>query len=328
MDSTHSLLAKRWSTIQKSAISAGTFHLAELKKLKPQLDTLLGLPNLREWLQQLHNIEPEPQDQNIFNVECRHRINGKGSSLPDPSSLHLSTLDPTSLDPASDFELRLSLLDMELWASHSLDSWLVRNTNSSKRLVELSKLISWYMGLSARVYTGSPESFSVMVLTLMLLWTALDKAAVSRYPLLKRFDPGFPTTLFDSLLLRQRHQMDQLRDVENYLLKRKANASPGNPSIFGDISSPLSFGAQYFDQSLAHQELRALIEREAKEGSREKMAELKGLKIQYSRLMAKSDALNCTYVTKVSRGRNRVEKTVHDPHCSSCRVSCRFILNI
>lgn len=319
MDSTHRLLVERWSTIQKSAISAGTFRLAELKKLKPSSDTILGLPNLRVWLEQLHNNVLQPRDENIFKANCRHRIDGRGSSLPDPLLLHPSAVDPTSIDPASKFELRLALLDIELWAAHSLDSWLARNATSSKRLVELSKLITWYMS-AAKVYAGSPENFSVMTLTVMLLWTALDKAAVSRYPLLRKFDPGFPTTLLDSLFLPKRFQMIQLRDIEKYLEKRKTNALPGNPSIFGDISSHLSFGAQYFDQSPTHQNLRTLIEREAKEGSREKKAELKEIKSQYSKLMAKSDALACTYITKAGRGRNRVERTVMDPHCSSCRV--------
>jgi hypothetical protein len=311
MESARGLLAKRWSTVQKSADSAGTFRLAELKKLNPHSNTILRLPNLRPFLERLHNIELEQRDEITFDGKCSQRINGRGSSLPDPNAL----------DTTSHFEIRLSLMDLELWVSHSLDSWLDRNTESEKCLVKLSKVISWYMSTSAMVYAGSPEGFSVMVLTLMLLWAALDKAAISHHPLLNKFDPGFPTTLFDSLLLPKRHQMGQLRDVEKYLLKRKVNSLVGNPSIFEDISSPLSFGAQYFDQSLVHQKLKERIEKEAKDKSKAKKAELKEAKTQFSNLMAKSNLLSCTTTTKwYGRGRNREERTIHDPHCTKCEL--------
>ncbi|CZR56441.1 uncharacterized protein PAC_06329 [Phialocephala subalpina] len=311
MESARGLLAKRWSTIRESADSAGKFRLAELEKLEPRSDAILRLPNLRPFLERLHNIELEQRDEKTFDGKCSQRINGRGSSLPDPELL----------DSTSHLEIRLSLMDLELWVSHSLDSWLDRHIESENRLVKLCEVISWYMSTSATVYAGSPEGFSIMVLTMMLLWTALDKAAISHYPLLKKFDPGFPTTLFDSLLLPKRHQMGQLRDVEKYLLKRKANSLVGNPSIFGDISSPLSFGAQYFDQSLAHQELKDRIEKEAKDESNAKKAKLKEAKNEFARFMAKSDSLSCTTTTKRGgRGRKREERTAHDPHCIKCEL--------
>jgi hypothetical protein len=312
MESARVLLAKRWSTVQRSADSAGTFRLAELKKLKPHSNTILSLPLLRPFLEKLHNIELEPREKISFDGKCSPRINGRGSSLPEPQLL----------DPTSQFEIRLSLMDLELWASHSLDSWLDQHRKSEKDLVKLSKVIVWYMSTSATVYIGSPEGFSVMVLTLMLLWTALDEAAISHYPLLKKFDPGFPPTLFDSLLLPKRHQMDRLRHVEQYLLKRKENSLVANPSIFGDISSPLSFGAQYFDQSLVHQELKKRIKKEAEHESRAKKAELKEYKTQFSELMAESNLLKCTYITKsVGRGRYQEEQAIHvGTKCTKCKL--------
>ncbi|KAF8859302.1 hypothetical protein BDZ45DRAFT_689400 [Acephala macrosclerotiorum] len=311
MESARSLLAKRWSTVQKSADSAGTFRLAELKKLKPHENTILRLPNLRPFLERLHNVKLEQHNEKTFEGKCSQRINGTGSSLPDPESL----------DPTSHFEIRLSLMDLELWVSHSLDSWLDRHKNSKNDIVRLSRVVRWYMYTSATVYIGSPEGFSVMVLTLMLLWTALDKAAISHYPLLNKFDPGFPTTLFESLLLPKKHQMGQLRDVEKYLLKRKANSLAVNPSIFEDISSPLSFGAQYFDQSTVHQELKERIEEEAKDESKAKKAELRESKKKISMLMAESNSLSCTTTTKWSgRGRNRRERIIDDPNCTKCEL--------
>ncbi|TVY17756.1 hypothetical protein LARI1_G004515 [Lachnellula arida] len=311
MEAARGLLAKRWSTIQKSANSAGTFRLAELKKLKPHSNTTLSLPNLRPYLQQLHNIDLQQLDNNSFDEECSQRINGRGSSLPDPEALN----------PKSHLEICLSLMDLELWVSHSLDSWLDQHIKSERSLLHLSRVISWYMTTSVTIYNEFPEGFSVMVLTLMLLWTALDKGVVSHYPLLNKFDPGFPTNLFDSLLLPKRHQMGQLRDVEKHLLKRRANSLVRNPSVFEDVSSPLSFGAQYFDQSLDHQELKELIEKNAKADSNAKKAELREAKIEFSKLMTKSNELSCTSATAWhGRGRSRSQKIIHDPHCIKCRL--------
>ncbi|TVY37088.1 hypothetical protein LSUB1_G005891 [Lachnellula subtilissima] len=310
MEAARGLLAKRWSTVQKSVKSAGTFHLAELKKLKPHLNTTLPLPHLRPYIQQFHIIDLQQLDKNTFDGECSQRIDGRGSSLPDSKLL----------DPKSQLEIRLSLMDLELWASHSLELWLDQHIQSSQSLMHLSKVIVWYMDTSLTIYNGFPEGFSVMVLTLMLLWTALDKAIVSHHPLLTKFYPGFPTALFDSLLLPKRHQMGQLRDVEKHLLKRKANSLAGNPSIFGDVSSPLSFGAQYFDQSQAQQELKERIEKDAKAESIVKKAELSKAKIQFSKLMTKSNQLSCTNTTKwYGRGRNREERIIHDPKCIKCQ---------
>jgi hypothetical protein len=140
--------------------------------------------------------------------------------------------DLALLGPKSPSETRLNLLDLEHWVSNSLDSWLVQNAKSKRHLVALSKVIDEYMATSIPTYATSPEDFSVMILTLMLLWTALDKATANLYPLLKKFDPGFPTTLFEPLLIPKRHQMVGLRDVEKYLADRKTSCIPGNPSIF------------------------------------------------------------------------------------------------
>jgi len=309
MDYAHKLITKRWNTIQKSTDSAGTFRPAELKKLKPLSDTILDLPNLRPFLQRLHNLQLVQWDEITFDGKCSQRINGRTSELPDPRSL----------DATSDSEVRLGLMDLELWASHSLEAWLDHHRTSAKDLVKLSKIMNWYMGISVPIYAGSPEGFSVMVLTLMLLWTALDKAAITHHPLLSKFDPGFPTGLFDSLLLPKRHQMRQLRDVEQYLLKRKENSAAVNPSIFGDVSSSLSFGAQYFDQSPSHQRLKDRIEAEAKTVSKAKKTELKEAKTEFSNLMAKSNLLSCTTIQKTyGRGRNKEERVIHDPRCEKC----------
>lgn len=172
------------------------------------------------------------------------------------------------------------------------------------------------MSKAALVYSGSLEGFSVMLLTVMMLWTALDKAVITHYLLLKKFDSGFPATILTSLLWPKRNWMDQLRRVGKHLLTRNENSLAENSSIFSDISSPLSFGAQYFDQSSAHQTLKRRIEQEATEASLAKKQELKAVKRESRELMKQSNENGCTIITKLmGRGGSRRLQTVHDPCC-------------
>ncbi|KAK0120124.1 hypothetical protein ONS95_011532 [Cadophora gregata] len=105
MGSARTLMTKRWQSLQKKhSDSARTFHLADLRKLKPHTDTTLGLSKLRPYLRQLHIAEFEEREEIIFEGKCRPRINSPGRSLPDASLLK----EPTTR------EIQLSLLDLEL----------------------------------------------------------------------------------------------------------------------------------------------------------------------------------------------------------------------
>ncbi|PVH87759.1 hypothetical protein DL98DRAFT_544883 [Cadophora sp. DSE1049] len=312
MKSARSLINKRWHSIQRLSNSAGGFHLAHLRMLKPHADTPLRLSKLKPYLGQLHIAAFEKRAEITFEGKCLPRITSPGSSLPDASLLK----SPTTKD------IQLSLMDLELWVATQLDSWLEQHIQSEKHLLKLAKLMHWYMRNSMLAFSGSPERFSVMVLTLMLLWVALDKAAVSRYPLLNKFDPAMPPTLCGSLFLPKRHQMDQLRKIETYILKRKTTSNNANPSVFGDISSPMSFGAQYFDQSNAHQVLKIHIEQEARDRKTLKKAELNKLRARYLRLTEEANRLTCEYVLIwVGRGRNKRQKEDHDPACQRCALT-------
>jgi hypothetical protein len=311
MESARDIITERWSAIQKSADSASKFRLADLKKLKPHKNTILGLPKLRPYIEGLHNMQLPSRSAKTFDEKCGQRINARESILPNPSSLDLTL----------PLELGLCLMDVELWVVLSLDPWIERHHTSKNSLTKLSKMIDWYINKAVPVYNESPEGFSVMILTLMILWTALDKATVTHYPLLGQFDPGIPPDIFDPLLLPKREQMRNLRDVEKYLLKRKSKSLLRNPSVFGNISSPFSFGAQYFDQCPELQQLKRQIEADAELADLEKKAELAERKREFRKLMKQSETLSCSEIMKMTgRGRNRREEPAHDPKCKKCQL--------
>ncbi|KAL5318844.1 hypothetical protein ACEPPN_013911 [Leptodophora sp. 'Broadleaf-Isolate-01'] len=315
MNLAHGCLAKRWSIVQKSSQSAGVFRISIstflgvnyilFGALLFKTSLLTGSDTL-----QIFSKELEQRAEIAFDGKCSPRINNKGSILPELALLM----------GISGADVGVGLMDFELWVSQSLDSWHDEHIKSTKHMIGISRLINWYISQAISVYTESPDGFPVMILTVMLLWVALDKSTISHYPLLGKFDPGFQSTLFEPLLLPKRHQMDQLRNVEKYLLKRKANSRVTNPSIFGDISSTLSFGAQYYDQSDAHKSLKNRIEQEAKDEATAKKHELNQAKAQFRELLNDANQLTHTSVLKwFGRGRSRTQRMAHEARvCKKC----------
>jgi len=157
----------------------------------------------------------------------------------------------------------------------------------------------------------------LMLLTLMDLWMALDQCTIHHYPLLRKYDPEFPPSLFDPLLLPKRPQMERLRTVEQYLLQRRSHAVPGFPSIFQGVNSTTSFAVQYFEQSPHHQVLRQEIELAAQEGRDRKREELIRMSQKYQELMRDSDARTCNSETRWERG-GCVSR--HSRQCRKCEL--------
>lgn len=100
MEAARSYLVKRWTSIQRSVNSKTALRLAELKKLKPQNNTVLRLTNLRPYPELMHNVQLGSRGDTIFDQECIKRIDGKDSTLPELPSL----------EPTPPFAIPLSLL--------------------------------------------------------------------------------------------------------------------------------------------------------------------------------------------------------------------------
>lgn len=100
---------------------------------------------------------------------------------------HRSVLDYLDL---ADFETKLR--KDALNADHHLDDH--SESDSSHSCVNLMRSIQQYLNLALAAYKSDPESLSLMLITVMELWKALDTKALMLYPLLAEYDPGFPTT--------------------------------------------------------------------------------------------------------------------------------------
>ncbi|KAA6411181.1 MAG: hypothetical protein FRX48_05493 [Lasallia pustulata] len=181
----------------------------------------------------------------------------------------------------------------------------------------LAKVIDTYTSAASSAYTDMPEDVSLMLLTSIDLWVALDKCALHHYPLLHDYDPGFPPSLFEPLLLPRKAQMERLLRVEQYLATRRKAAVPGFPSIFRSVDATKSFAVRYFQQSPHLQELRRKIEAEATNERSQKISELAKKLQRYHELMEQSDGMSCQYVP---RWRRRQQVSDHSDSCQKCQL--------
>lgn len=301
-------LIRRWSSLEKHPDPLGTQLNWQPSQLSFLHDTELTLSNLRLYLARARARSASSSTYHHFTSDCGRRISNCSSGLPD--------LD--LLLGRDECQVRLYLADLELWVHHSLNDWLRANLERKDACTALAKVTETYATAASCAYTDMPEDISLMLLTTMDLWVALDKCALHHYPLLHDYDPGFPPSLFEPLLLPREAQMERLLRVEQHLSTRRNAATPGFPSIFQSVDASKSFAVRYFEQPpYHHQELRRKIEAEATTERSQKLSELAKKRQRYQELIEQSDGMDCQYI---SRWRRRREVSEHSKSCQKCRL--------
>ena len=300
-------MTRRWELVEKNSDPLMTRRNWHPSKLSFLDDTKLSLPKLRPYLTSVLTRPAITSTSCYFTSACGRRILQSSSELPDLSLL---------LGAGSD-SVSLHLVDLERWVCESLDSWLLKNVEREDASTNLSNLMSAYTTAASSAYVDMPEDISLMLLTLMDLWVALDRCALHHYPILRDYDPGFPPSVFEPLLLPRKSQMERLLHVEQYLESRRNQTKPNYPSIFKSIDAADSFSVRYFEKSPHHQKLRKMIEAKALAERTQKIAELARKIQQHRDLIERSDRLNCEFVTT---WRNRKGRTVHSGSCQKCRL--------
>lgn len=303
----HDELARRWCLVEKDPDPFGTQRAWLPSQLSLLQDAELRLSTLRPYLEKVRARSTSPLSDNPFTSDCDRRISQCSSSLPDMSLL-------IKRDESQDC---LHLTDLERWVENHLDGWLLSNMKKEGACTDLAEIIKTYASAASSNYQDMPGETSRMLLTLMDLWVALDKCVLSHYPLLRDYDPEFPPSLFEPLLLPSKLQMERLAHIENYLAMRKKAAEPDSPSIFRSINEARSFSVLYFQQSLHHQRLRQKIESQATNERASKKAELAEKLRQHHELSGKAERLSCQELTRRKKGRII---SYHSPFCEKCRL--------
>ena len=300
-------LSCRWASTEKRPDPFATQQNWVPSQLSFLLDTELTLSKLQPYLDKVMARPASLSTHHRFMPHCEQRISQCSSSLPD---LRLLT-------EGNEGEVYLHLIDLELWVQHSLNDWLSANLKYQNACAALAALIDIYTSAASTHYKGIPEDISLMLLTSMDLWVALDKCALHHCNLLREYSPEFPPWLFEPLLLPKKPQMERLLRIEQYLAERRAAALPESLSIFRSVATTKSFAVRYVQLSQRHQELQGKIEAEARKDQTRKTSELAAKRQQYRELIKESDGMGCQYV---SRWRKYQETSEHSGSCRKCQL--------
>ncbi|KAG6815622.1 hypothetical protein H0H93_009322, partial [Arthromyces matolae] len=134
-----------------------------------------------------------------------------------------------------------------------------------------------------------------MLLTIFLLWSALDRLSIIAHPMLADYSPEVAEDILDPILLRKSVHIKALLRFRDYLHRRHKHANQG--SVFSDALSNSSFSIRYFCGSDSLGALKIEIEADAQVQRDRKRAEYCSLKDRYENLVreARSKEHCCPY---------------------------------
>ena len=211
-----------------------------------------------------------------------------------------------------------NLAAIEDWVNVNLESWLQNNTDRQDTCQELGSLISDYHDAALRLYSDNPEAVSVMLLTILELWIACDKAAIHTHPMLRDYSACIPMDLFESLVLPHKSQMKRLAQAESYMQQRQRGVRYPETSIFQSFGTKYCFPVRYFDESEKHKALLATIEEKARRERTAKKTELRQKHDKYKKLAALIDGMECTYEEIIISEDHDFKESRHSRSCERC----------
>ncbi|KAK8186362.1 hypothetical protein BC567DRAFT_189406 [Phyllosticta citribraziliensis] len=135
----------------------------------------------------------------------------------------------------------------------------IKHLDDEDACAEISRKIESYMQSVGPAYDGMATQKSLMILTLLELWTMMDKHAIKEIPLLSSYHPGFYSSTLSVLHLPRYADMCRLQRIQKYLDERSQNADFQERTIFENPSVGC-FAERYYDEYDDSGELRDLHE--------------------------------------------------------------------
>ncbi|KAL7619655.1 hypothetical protein AAE478_010196 [Parahypoxylon ruwenzoriense] len=234
---------------------------------------------------------------------------------------HISTQQPKEHIKAFGNKL-LELFDEENRIHDSVSYPLTTYTDLSLRCQQLHNTILKYINRVNQCYDGDVEQKSIMLLTLMETWVALDEAACAMFPLLRDFHPVFTPRLMEVLQFPLLSHILRARKVESYIQNRITESGGTQATVFDDPGKGC-FAERYFDESpdsdlLA--DILAEIESAASQKRESKESEWRELSAEYDELTRQYDSATCIYTQSFDG-----LYSMHDDYsCRKCQLGKRI----
>ncbi|QSZ28812.1 hypothetical protein DSL72_003317 [Monilinia vaccinii-corymbosi] len=216
---------------------------------------------------------------------------------------------PTGLNghgiPAADVAIATKQLDafansyLSLYASEAANRRLAAPSPAlghEEKCMLLADRIGFYLRESRGKYLHNAEGSSAMILNIMDLWMAMDKSAVTAYPLLKKYHPCFTPEMLDILQVPLFEDMCRLKDIQSYIQIRCQDSTANGPSM-SIYEDPVKgcFGERYFDQSTNMSILQERIRTETVIAYEKKQKEWEELSEEHRKLREEHDSLTCIF---------------------------------
>jgi hypothetical protein len=260
---TEALLSKRWTAFQAIGSTSPTL---QSQTLDFAADTHISLNSSYDYLRKM-----------LDTVSHGH---SRGSFNPHGSRLNVirdfAQLSNGKLAEAIAKGQHLAVADFEISVERYLEPWVAVSTKDKLAPEVIASCIQQYYAGAKSLYGTNAEDSSLMILTIMYLWVALDRLTVERCPLLKQYSPEIPSDFLHGLLLHRSSAINRSVYIEQYIRRRHREALDITPIFSNDINDSC-FPVKYFrtsnDLMRLHDEINAHAQRE-RETTRAKLVSL------------------------------------------------------
>ena len=298
--SLRAILEKRWGQVQAAQRVSPLWSPSQLDLNQ---DIELSLLSSGDYIRNsLANHTTNPLSTSFY---PKHRPRG---SLDD-----FLSADGTFFEEAYRIERHVTLYDVERAVERGIDDWVDRVTDNDDACVQLEILGNKYSSSALKTYADNPELLSVMLLTTLELWVALDKIAIKEIPMLADYSPEVPTSLLEDLLLCKTPSLYRLRRVHQYLSRRHSQ-SQLQWSVFSPTMGANTFAVRYYKESSRLQCLRSRIEEAAQRDVDKKVAQLEKENARHADL--KQQVVNTDHSSAVTQD----GREFHPKKCRRCRL--------
>jgi len=305
------LISKRWTAFQ----AIGSIHPAfKPRTLDFDADTHISLNSSYNYLTRM------------LGSVSRGRL--QTSFKPHGSRLHLvrdfSQLSKGRLAKAITDGKHIAIADFEFSVEMNLEPWAAASTNNERALDVIASCIQEYYAGAKELYGANPEDNSIMILTLMDLWVALDRLAIQQCPLLQEYSPEIPSQFLHDLLLHRSSTINRALHIEEYLCRRRRHTTALEvPSVFSNDVDDSCFAVKYFQTSPDLQRLRDEIESHAQQEREAKRAELISSNERSNSLSSQASKLSheCTDDPRFHRKTRTCQKCQLEGRAKSLKIT-------